>query len=150
MASANRSIRGGGGRRNMILAGLALLNVVRRRDSKQNAIAQHIKERGGQVVRIRPTPFAEAWFGKTDGPVFDVTYRDPRGVERQTTCKVSRSGALTWLDETRDPRRLQKHELLVAPDVNGTLEALSCPFCRTPVFRGAKRCKVCRVPFVGT
>jgi len=134
----------------MILAGLALLNVVRRRDSKQSAIAHHIKQRGGHVVRIRPTPFAEAWFGKTDGPIFDVTYRDPRGVERHTTCKVSPSGALSWLDERRDPRRVEKQELLVAPDVFGTLEALRCPFCQTPVFRGAKRCRRCRVPFVGT
>jgi hypothetical protein len=133
----------------MILAGLALLNVVRRRDAKQSAIANHIKERGGHVVRIRPTPFAEAWFGKTDGPIFDVTFRDKQGVERQTTCKVSRSGALSWLDETRDPRRMQKFELLTTSE-NGTLEALSCPFCRTPVYRGAKRCRACRVPFVGT
>jgi len=133
----------------MILAGLALLNVVRRRDSKQSAITHHIEARGGRVVRIRPTPFAEAWFGKTDGPIFDVTYRDPRGVERHTTCKVSSSGALTWLDETRDPRKLQKQELLTT-NANGTLAALTCPFCRTPVYRGAKRCRACRVPFVGT
>ena len=133
----------------MILAGLALLNVVRRRDSKQAAIAHHIKERGGQVLRIRPTPFAETWFGKTDGPVFDVTYRDQRGVERNSTCKVSRSGALSWLDETRDPRRMQKVELLMTNE-SGTLEALTCPFCRTPVRRGAKRCSACRVPFLGT
>jgi hypothetical protein len=134
----------------MILAGLALLNVVRRRDTRQSAITQHIRERGGQVVRIRPTPFAEAWFGKTDGPIFDVTFRDPHGVERQSTCKVSPSGALTWLDEARDPRKLQKQEILVAPNVFGTLEELKCPFCQTPVFRGAKRCRACRVPFVGT
>src|SRR5258705_13418765 len=90
--SLQRGDRASEGGEAMILVGLALLNVVRRRDSKHSAITHHIKERGGHVVRIRPTPFAEAWFGKTDGPVFDVTYRDPRGVERQTTCKVSPKG----------------------------------------------------------
>jgi len=129
--------------------GRALRNVVRRRDSSQSAIVEHIAQRGGRVVQIRRTPFAEAWFGKTDGQVFDVTYRDPRGVERQSTCKVSASGVLSWLDERLDPRRVQTFEPLITQE-NGALSAVSCPFCGTGVYRGAKRCSTCNVPFVGT
>ena len=133
--------------RKMILDRLS--SVVRRRDPKQSAIAQHITERGGQVVRIRPTPFATMWFGKTDDAIFDVTFRDARGVERQNTCKVSASGILSWLDAARDPRNLHKREPLIM-DKNGVLEVMGCPFCGTVVYRGAKRCSACRVPFVGT
>ena len=133
----------------MQLGKLALLNVVRRKDTRHAAIVQHITERGGRVLNIRRTPFAEAWFGKTDGAVFDVTYRDPRGVERQSTCKVSASGILSWLNEAQDPRRFQRLELLTTQE-RGALEAVTCPFCGTPVYRGAKKCSACRVPFVGT
>lgn len=132
-----------------MLLGRGFLSVVLGRDARQSAIVEHIQERGGRVVRIRRTPFADAWFGKTDGPVFDVIYRDPQGVERQSTCMVSASGTLAWLDEARDPRRVQKRELLTTLE-RGTPEAVGCPFCGTPVYRGAKRCSTCRVPFVGT
>ena len=99
------------------------------------------------MVQIRRTPFAEAWFGETDGPIFDVTYRDPHGVERQSTCKVSPSGVLTWLDEARDPRRVQRIE---PRTTRVPLEGVACPFCGTPVYRGEKKCSACQVPFVGT
>jgi hypothetical protein len=126
-----------------------LSNVVRRRDPKQSAITQHITERGGRVVRIRPTPYATMWFGKTDDSIYDVLFRDAQGRERQATCKVSESGILSWLDESRDPRNLTKREPLIT-DRDGRLEVVGCPFCGTVVYRGAKRCSACRVPFVGT
>jgi hypothetical protein len=129
--------------------GFSFLSIVRRKDPSESAIAQHIEQRGGRVVRIRRTPFAELWFGQTSEPIFDVTYRDPAGVERQTTCKVSAAGALSWLDAARDPR-IPREEQPLTTVTNGARTNLTCPFCRTPVHRGAKRCKVCRVPFVGT
>ncbi len=133
----------------MILDRLSILNAVRRRVSKQSVIAQHITERGGRVVRIRPTPFAAMWFGKTDDAIYDVMFRDARGMERQATCKVSTAGVLSWLDASRDPRNPHKQEPLIT-DSHGRLEIVGCPFCGTVVYRGAKRCRACRVPFVGT
>ena len=133
----------------MNLPGLAFLSAVLRRDFKQYAIVQHITERGGRVVRIRRTPFAEVWFGNTRDPIFDVTYRDKQGVERQTTCKVSTSGSLSWLDQARDPRAMQKQVRLTTKR-NGLPQELSCSFCHAKVLPGAKRCRVCRVPFIGT
>jgi hypothetical protein len=134
-----------------------LSNVVRGRDSKQSAIARHISERGGRLVRIRPTPFAAMWFGKTADSIYDVRFRDARGVEREATCKVSDSGVLSWLDAARDPRNPFKNDALITDrneplitDRNGRLEIVGCPFCGTVVYRGEKRCSQCRVPFVGT
>lgn len=126
-----------------------LANVVRRRDHKLTAITQHINERGGRVVRIRPTPYATMWFGQTEGAIYDVMFRDAQGRERQATCKVSESGMLSWLDASRDPRNPARREPLIT-DRHGRLEAVGCPFCGTVVYRGAKRCSACRVPFVGT
>src|SRR5262245_42203504 len=142
------SPRGRSRGRRMLRARLSFLNAVRRKLSGESTIVQHIKERGGRVVRIRRTPFAEAWFGQTDGAVFDVTYRDPRGVEHQTTCKVSISGALGWLDSARDPRNVQR--VALPTPQNGLLNMLACPYCHAPVYRDARRCGTCRVPFVGT
>lgn len=100
-------------------------------------------------MRIRPTPFAQMWFGNTDDAIYDVLFRDARGAERQATCKVSGSGILAWLDATRDPRNMLKLEPLTSED-SGVREVVGCPFCGTLVYRGAKRCSACRVPFVGT
>jgi hypothetical protein len=127
----------------------AIASLVRRRDSRVSAIARHVIERGGRVLDIHRVPFASAWFGESVDPIFDVRYRDPRGVERLATCKVSASGALAWLDRSRDPRTLQRREPLISNE-RGVLREVVCPFCGTKVYRGAKRCGTCRVPFVGT
>ena len=52
-------------------------------------VERHIREMGGELVDRSWDPFGPGWFGEKDSRIYEIVYRDSRGVLHRAHVKTS-------------------------------------------------------------